>query len=81
MKISQKQSEVLIFLANNGPSSIDEIYKNVSFGYYCNQNANIGKFLARMVKRGFIRRLKPGWFEINYIVRSIPDAASEVPSN
>lgn len=33
--------------------------------YYCNEDKHVGDVLSRMVKAGFIIRIKPGHFELS----------------
>ena len=45
-------------------ATIEQIYRNVPWSYYCNQNKHMGAMLATMVRRGLIERVKKGVFRI-----------------
>lgn len=60
-----KHAEILHYLKDVPSATIDDIYKNVSFGYYCNANKHLGAVLSTMVKQRKINRIKKGVFEIN----------------
>jgi predicted transcriptional regulator of viral defense system len=57
-----KQLEIQKYLSTVPSATIDEIYANVSFSYYCNANKHLGEILSRMVKDGKIERVKKGLF-------------------
>ena len=57
-----KQDEVQKYLVTVEQATKQEIYKNVPFGYYCNEMKHIGALLSKMVDNGKIERLKPGVF-------------------
>ena len=57
-----KQQEIEMYLSKVPCATIDEIYANVSFSYYCNANKHLGAILSRMVKDGKIARVKKGLF-------------------
>ena len=57
-----KQAEVLKYLRTVDEATLDDIYKNVPFGYYCNENKHLGALMSRMVKVGRVVRVKPGVF-------------------
>jgi len=57
-----KQQEITMYLSKVPSATIDEIYANVSFCYYCNANKHLGAVLSRMVKAGKIQRVKKGVF-------------------
>ena len=57
-----KQQEIEMYLSKVPCATIDEIYANVSFSYYCNANKHLGEILSRMVKSGKIERVKKGLF-------------------
>ena len=58
----EKQLEIQKYLSTVPSATIDEIYANVSFSYYCNANKHLGEILSRMVKSGKIERIKKGLF-------------------
>lgn len=57
-----KQLEISKYLSKVPCATIDEIYANVPFSYYCNANKHLGTILSRMVKLGKIERVKKGVF-------------------
>lgn len=59
----KKQNEILKFLSTVDKADINEIYRNVSFGYYTNEMQHLGNILSRMVKNGSIERVKKGVFK------------------
>jgi len=69
--MTPKQIEVIEYLRTVKCATVSNIYNNVSFGYYCNQSANMGKLLARMVKTGMIERLRPGVFKLGMPKKNI----------
>jgi len=58
-----KQQEISMYLAKVPCATIEEIYKNVTFSYYCNANKHLGEILSRMVKDGKIERVKKGLYK------------------
>jgi len=58
-----KQQEIEMYLSKVPCATIDEIYANVSFSYFCNANKHLGEILSRMVKSGKIERVKKGVFK------------------
>lgn len=59
-----KQKEVSQYLLTVENATLHDIYKNVSFSYYCNEMKHLGNLLSRMVKNGTIERVKKGVFKI-----------------
>lgn len=59
-----KQQEIFKYLSTVESADINEIYKNVTFSYYCNANKHLGEILSRMVKSGKIERVKKGVFRV-----------------
>lgn len=60
-----KQHEVLGYLLTVERADLNDIYKNVSFGYYHNYKKHLGVLMARLVKNGRVERIKPGVYKIN----------------
>ena len=58
-----RQQEVLSYLQTVEQANLEDIYRNVSFSYYCNYKSNLGKLIARMVRNGTVERIKPGVFK------------------
>jgi hypothetical protein len=59
-----KQNEVLKFLLTVESATIDEIYAEMTFGYYHNYKKHLGALLSRMVQNGKIVREKKGLFRV-----------------
>ena len=57
-----KQLEVLKYLQTVDTATIEDIYQNIPFGYYCNANKHLGALLSRMVAKNKIIRVKKGVF-------------------
>lgn len=59
---TRKQQKIIEFLMTH-----ETMTKNDAMGliddYYCNGAKHVGDILSRMVKRGFIERIKPGLFK------------------
>lgn len=55
-----KQDEVSRYLKTVPQATIEEIYCNVTFVYYCNEKKHLGTLLSRMVKSGKIERVRKG---------------------
>ena len=68
--MTTKQREVMEYLRTVESATWQQIYNNVSWGYYCSQGANMAKFLAKMVKNGSIERVKKGVFKLSVSKRS-----------
>lgn len=73
-----KQLEILNFLSTVGVATIDEIYKNVSFGYYHNASKHLSTILSGMVKNGTIERVKPGTFKFLCKRKYFPDNVKQL---
>lgn len=58
-----KQREVLDYLCTVDQANLSEIYRNVTFSYYCNEHKHLGAILSRLVKSGHVTRIKPGLFQ------------------
>jgi len=73
--ILDKQKEVLAFLRTVEQADIHQIYRAVSFSYYCNYEKYIGEICSRLVDAGLITRVKRGVFKIGGTKKA------EVPHN
>lgn len=65
MNLTKKQFAVFAYLKDQGESKRSEIFKNVYYGgYYWGENPinSFAPILARMVKIGFIGRVKKGYY-------------------
>lgn len=65
MKPSDHMQQIMRYLATVESATKQDIYDNVKFGYYHNWEKYIGETLSRMVKRGFIFRVKRGLFSLS----------------
>lgn len=61
--ISKKQRAVLLHLHKHGTITLDEAVDLIGRNIYHNAHKHTGAVLANMVRRGLIRRTKPGHFE------------------
>jgi predicted transcriptional regulator len=61
--MTSKQREVLNYLLKVGEATKEEIYENVSFGYYYNHGKHLGELLSRMVKSNLITRVRRGKYK------------------
>lgn len=59
--MSIKQSAIVRYLREHDTMNLEDAVR-VAGGYYANSHKHIGTVLSNMVKRGIIRRLKPGVF-------------------
>lgn len=59
----EKQKEVLDFLSKVPNATLNDIYTNVSFGYYCNEMKHLGDMMSRLVNSGKVERIKKGTFK------------------
>lgn len=66
-----KQQEIQKYLMSVESATLQEIYDNVSFGYFRNHAKHLGEILSRMVKSGQIERAKKGVFRTKINVEQI----------
>ncbi len=59
-----QQQEITTYLLTVEEATLENIYQNVSFSYYCNWKKHLGAMLARMLKKGKIERIKKGVYRI-----------------
>jgi predicted transcriptional regulator of viral defense system len=62
MRPSPKQSVILAALRQRERLTLSEAVELIGGDIYTNQAFHVGNILSRMVKRGMIRRIKPGLF-------------------
>jgi len=60
--MSPKQIKILSYLSLYDEITLDQVVRLTGQNYYCNARHHTGLVLADMVKRGYIRRVKPGVF-------------------
>jgi hypothetical protein len=61
-RFMNKQQEISNYLAKVKVATLEQIYDNISFGYYHNGHKYLGEILSRMVKTKKIERIKKGLF-------------------
>jgi hypothetical protein len=59
-----RQNEVFNYLKTVESATLKEIYANVTFSYYRNENKHLGVLLKRMIDNHKIERVKKGVFKI-----------------
>lgn len=59
-----RQDQVLKYLLTVECATLEEVYDNVSFGYFYNWRKHLGVLIARLIKAGKVERIKPGVFKI-----------------
>ncbi len=64
MNYIKKHQAIAAYLRTVESATTMEIYNNVPFGYYRNASKYMSLMLSSMVKRGIIRRIKPGEFAL-----------------
>jgi len=62
--VSPKQAVLLTEIRKTGRLSLQRAVDLVGGDIYHNERFHVGNILSRMVKRGRIRRVKPGLFEL-----------------
>lgn len=63
MKLTKHQ-QICIYLNTVESATIEQIYENVSFGYYCNAHKHLGNVLRTMLKQGKVERVSKGVYRI-----------------
>ena len=69
--ISDKQKEILQFIQDSEDKQITkkQAVKLIGNCYYANKSKHTGDVLSRMVKRGLLKRIKPGLFEVGHGIK------------
>ena len=66
MKATPKQSKILQMAREKGGEfTKTDAVELIGDIYYCNEDKHVGDVLGRMVKSGFIVRIKPGHFKLS----------------
>lgn len=65
----RRSDEIFQYLRTVESATLEEIYQNVSFGYYHNAHKHLGSVLSNMVKNGKIERIKKGVFKVSTYVK------------
>ena len=61
---STKQFEIVEAIKKHGHITKKEAVEIVGKNIYCNADFHVGNILSNMVKKGMIKRLKPGIFTL-----------------
>jgi len=61
---SRKQRAILSYIGENGRITLAEAVDLVGGDIYCNKNKRVGAILLNMVRRGMIKRIKRGVYEV-----------------
>ena len=61
----KNQKEIISFLNTVESSYLGEIYRNQSVSYYSNWKKYMSERMSKLVKQGYVIRLRPGVFAIN----------------
>ena len=70
MALSPKQKAIIKFgMENETFQNKDLLGHSIVDTFYASSSANIGKILSKMVKQGYLIRLKPGHFKVNLSYR------------
>lgn len=64
MNLSDKQIGIVNFIRSNGNITKKQAVEMYDHCYYYNGTKYIGEILSNMVKRGYIKRVKNGVFEL-----------------
>lgn len=70
MKLSTKQQIIIDHIRKHGQITKQEAIPLIDT-YYCNAAFHVGNVLSNMVKRGYIRRIKRGVFELGQFSNSV----------
>ncbi len=62
--LSPKQQIILTVLSANAELTLSQAVILIGKNLYCNAEKHVGAVLSNMVKRGLIKRVKPGVFRL-----------------
>lgn len=62
--ITQNQKVVLNYLRTKENATLEECYQNSNQSYYLNWQKHMGDFMSRLIKQGYVERVKKGVFKI-----------------
>ena len=71
-----KNKAILNHLRKVESATLSELYNISDYSYYCNWESNFGKVMSRLVKSGFVVRIKPGLFKL---AESNPPQSKSIP--
>ncbi len=72
MKLSEKQQIIIDYIRKHGAITKKQAIPLIDT-YYMNSAFHVGNILSNMVKRGYIKRIKNGVFELGGKSHSIPN--------
>lgn len=62
--MTQNQKIIIIHLHKHEKITLDEAVELIGANIYANKSSHVGATLSRMVKSNYIKRIKPGIFEL-----------------
>lgn len=63
---------ILNYLQSHESATLEELYPISGYSYYCNEHANFGRVMSRLVKQGLVERIKPGVFKLGQSKKITP---------
>lgn len=67
-----KRDDILNHLRSHESATLEELYANSRYSYYCNWQSNFGKVMSALVKSGLVERIKPGVFKLGTSKKNTP---------
>lgn len=77
MKLSEKQQQIIAHIKTSGTITKKHAVDMFKMCYYTNAEKYVGEILSNMVKRGLIKRVKAGVFELSTRKISIPSDSNQ----
>ena len=71
-----KRDDILNHLRSHESATLEELYKNSRYSYYCNWQSNFSKVMSALVKQGLVERIKPGVFKLGKSKKITPKPAT-----
>ena len=75
-----KTKQILKYLATVESATLSELYQNSDYSYYLNWQKHFGDVMSRLVKQGFVIRIKPGVFRLNETMKRPGKPIEENPN-
>jgi pantoate kinase len=60
-----RTNQILKYLGTVESATLRELYENSDYSYYANWRKHFGDVMSRLIKQGFVVRVKPGVFRLN----------------